>query len=64
MQELHHRVLASSHRTVSAEISEEANKEINTQLRIENICIPQELSSSFQGPSNPPRSMKVPLHTQ
>jgi hypothetical protein len=35
MQELHYRVLVSSHETVPAGIGEGADKKINTQLEIE-----------------------------
>jgi hypothetical protein len=42
---------------VPAETHKGANKEINTQLEIENVCLPQELSSSCQGPSNLPQSI-------
>jgi len=63
MQQLSHKVLVSSQQRVLADTRREADKEINTQLKRENMCIPQEFSEGSQGPSNHPHLMDLALHS-
>lgn len=60
-QELCYRGLVSSQKTVPAETNEGANKDINTQPEMKNICLPQEFPSSSQASSNRCYSVSLPL---
>jgi hypothetical protein len=61
MQELCDRELVSSQRTGPAETGKAANNKVNIRLEVIKKYSPQEPSSLFEAPSNPPQSI-LPLH--